>query len=246
MKAIFRREFVSYFTTPIGYIFLAIFFALAGIDYSVTSLAKGSTGSSGEVQGYGTAELTQFFLWLLLIIVILIPILTMRTLSEDKRQKTDQVLLTSPVNLSGVVGGKFLASFVVYMIGISITLVFSVVVSAFAKPDWITIFGNIVGLLLLGAACISIGIFASSLTENQVISAVISLASIGLMSLLSVIASFIPIEFIQKILTKICFLERYIGFTYGQFDLSSALYFISVTVAFLFFTVRVLEKRRWA
>lgn len=244
MKAIFRREFVSYFTTPIGYIFLAIFFALAGIDYSVTSIAKGSTGSSGE--GYGTAELAQFFLWLLIILVILIPILTMRTLSEDKRQKTDQVLLTSPVSLSGIVVGKFFASFLVYMMGIAITLVFSVVVSAFAKPDWITILGNIVGLLLLGAACISIGIFASSLTENQVISAVISLASIGLMSLLSVISSFIPIEFVQTVLNKLCFLERYIGFTYGQFDLSSALYFISVAVAFMFFTVRVLEKRRWA
>ena len=246
MKAIFRREFVSYFTTPIGYIFLAIFFALAGIDYSVTSIAKGSSGSSGGAQGYGTAELTQFFLWLLIIIVILIPILTMRTLSEDKRQKTDQILLTSPVNLSGIVAGKFFASFLVYMMGLAITLVFSVVVSAFSKPDWLTVFGNIVGLLLLGAACISIGIFASSLTENQVVSAVISLASIGLMSLLSVITSFIPIEIIQTILNKLCFLERYIGFTYGQFDISSALYFISVAVAFMFFTVRVLEKRRWA
>ncbi len=246
MKAIFRREFVSYFTTPIGYIFLAIFFALAGIDYSVTSIAKGSSGSSGGAQGYGTAELTQFFLWLLIIIVILIPILTMRTLSEDKRQKTDQILLTSPVNLSGIVAGKFFASFLVYIMGLAITLIFSVVVSAFSKPDWLTIFGNIVGLLLLGAACISIGIFASSLTENQVVSAVISLASIGLMSLLSVISSFIPIEIVQTILNKLCFLERYIGFTYGQFDLSSALYFISVAVAFMFFTVRVLEKRRWA
>ena len=246
MKAIFRREFVSYFTTPIGYIFLAVFFALAGIDYSVTSIAKGSTGSSGSTQGYGTAELAQFFLWLLIILVILIPILTMRTLSEDKRQKTDQVLLTSPVSLSGIVGGKFLAAFLVYIMGVAITLVFSVVISAFAKPDWITIFGNIVGLLLLGAACISIGIFASSLTENQVVSAVISLASIGLMSLLSVISSFIPIEFVKTVLNKLCFLERYIGFTYGQFDLSSALYFISVAVAFMFFTVRVLEKRRWA
>ena len=246
MKAIFRREFVSYFTTPIGYIFLAIFFALAGIDYSVTSIAKGSSGSSGGAQGYGTAELTQFFLWLLIIIVILIPILTMRTLSEDKRQKTDQILLTSPVNLSGIVAGKFFASFLVYIMGLAITLIFSVVVSAFSKPDWLTIFGNIVGLLLLGAACISIGIFASSLTENQVVSAVISLASIGLMSLLSVISSFIPIEIVQTILNKLCFLERYIGFTYGQFDLSSALYFISVAAAFMFFTVRVLEKRRWA
>lgn len=246
MKAIFRREFVSYFTTPIGYIFLAVFFSLAGIDYSVTSIAKGSTGSSGGSQGYGTAELAQFFLWLLIILVILIPILTMRTLSEDKRQKTDQILLTSPVNLSGIVAGKFFAAFLVYLMGLAITLVFSVVVSAFSKPDWITIFGNILGLMLLGAACISIGIFASSLTENQVVSAVISLASIGLMSLLSVISGFIPIEAVKTVLNKLCFLERYIGFTYGQFDLSNALYFISVAVAFMFFTVRVLEKRRWA
>lgn len=234
MKAVFRREFVSYFTSPIGYIFLGAFFLCGGIFFTVTSISQGTTG------------LSAMFGLLLYVLIVLIPILTMRTLSDDKRQKTDQILLTSPVNLSGIVMGKFFASLVVYIISVSITLVFAVVVSAFAQPDWTVIFGNIVGLILLGSACIAIGIFASSLTENQVVSAVISFILIAFFSLISAISTVFVNETVIKIFNSFSFLERYDGFTYGQFDLSNVLFFISVTAAFLFFTIRVLERRRWA
>ena len=162
MGAIFRREVRSYFTSPIGYIFLAAFYAYSGVMFANYSLESGYT------------RLDSVFSALLIIIIVLIPVLTMRTISEEKRTKTDQCLLTAPVGLGSIVVGKFLAAFLIYIIAIAITGVFAVVVSAFGTPDWNVVVGNIVALALVGGAYIAIGIFCSSFTENQIVAAVIS------------------------------------------------------------------------
>ena len=234
MGAIFRREVLSYFTSPIGYIFLAAFYASSAVIFSLNSLEQGST------------QLDNLFAQLMIILIVLIPILTMRTMSEEKKNKTDQCLLTAPVSLFGIVAGKFLAALLIYVLGVAITVVYAIVVSAFSTPDWNVIVGNIVGLVLLGAAFIAVGIFCSSFTENQVVSAVTSFIVMIVLYLFSTIGNLIPVEFISKIFSRLSFLERYYGFTYGLFDLSNALFFISAVVVFLFLTVRVLEKRRWA
>ncbi len=234
MGAVFRREVLSFFTTPIGYIFLAAFYACSAVSFSNNSLQ------------YGNTQLNAVFLDLMIILIVLIPILTMRSLSEEKKNKTDQCLLTAPVTLGGIVVGKFLASFLIYILGVLITLVYAIVVSAYASPDWNVVLGNIVGLVLLGSAFIAIGMFCSSLTENQVVSAVISFIVMTMLYLFSTIGSLIPVEFISNIFSKLSFLERYYGFTFGLFNFSNVLFFISVTVVFLFLSVRVLEKRRWA
>lgn len=234
MGAIFRREFVSYFTSPIGYIFLAAFYACAGIFFAITSLQYGSTDMSGV------------FNMLLMVLLVLVPILTMRTLSEDKKQKTDQCLLTAPVSLFGLVMGKFLAAYLIYVMGVGITLVHAIVVSAYKEPDWTLIFGNIIGLLLLGAAFISVGVFVSSLTENQIVAAVVSFVALVVLYLMSVIATLVPVQWISDILMSLSFSERYYTFTTGILDFSNLLFFISATAVFLFLTIRVLEKRRWS
>lgn len=234
MGAIFRREVRSYFTSPIGYIFIAAFYAYSGIMFANTSLRNGYTKLDG------------LFSSLLLIIIVLIPILTMRTISEEKRSKTDQCLLTAPVSLTSIVLGKFFAAFLVYMLGVAITGILAVVVSAFGTPDWNVIIGNILALSLLGGAFIAIGIFCSSFTENQVVSAVSSFIALIAVSYLSVIGNLIPNETAEKIISKISFSERYFSFTYGVFDFSNVIFFISAAAAFLFLTVRVLEKRRWS
>ncbi len=234
MGAIFRRELLAYFTTPIGYIFLALFYAGAGLFFNMTALSSGST------------DMAYIFTLLIYVLLVVIPILTMRTLSEEKNQKTDQCLLTAPVSLGGLVMGKFLAAFVIFLLAVSITVVYAVVVSAFAAPDWTVVIGNILGFMLLGSAFISIGIFVSSLTENQIVSAIISFAAMLLCYLLSAIAQLIPVEWISKVISNLSFVDRYTGFTYGLFDLSNVLFFISATAVFLYLTVRVLEKRRWS
>lgn len=120
MGAIFRREVLSYFTSPIGYIFLAAFYACSAVSFSSQAL------------NYGTTQLDAVFGQMMIILIVLIPILTMRTLSEEKKNKTDQCLLTAPVSLWGIVFGKFLAAFLIYILGVAITVVYAVVVSAYA------------------------------------------------------------------------------------------------------------------
>ena len=224
MGAIFRREVRSYFTSPIGYIFLAAFYAYSGVMFANYSLESGYT------------RLDSVFSALLI---------TMRTISEEKRTKTDQCLLTAPVGLGSIVVGKFLAAFLIYIIAIAITGVFAVVVSAFGTPDWNVVVGNIVALALVGGAYIAIGIFCSSFTENQIVAAVISFIALIFVSFLSTIGNLLPFEWLTTVCEKVSFGERYYSFTYGLFDFSNVVFFLSAIVAFLFLTVRVLEKRRW-
>lgn len=166
--------------------FLAAFYAYSGVMFANYSLESGYT------------RLDSVFGALLIIIIVLIPVLTMRTISEEKRTKTDQCLLTAPVGLGSIVVGKFLAAFLIYIIAIAITGVFAVVVSAFGTPDWNVVVGNIVALALVGGAYIAIGIFCSSFTENQIVAAVISFIALIFVSFLSTIGNLLPLNGSQQ------------------------------------------------
>ena len=234
MGAIFRREVLSYFTSPIGYIFLAAFYAFSAVFFADSALSAGST------------DMSSMFESLMLILVVVIPILTMRTMSEDKKTRTDQCLLTAPISLGGIVIGKFFAALLVYTCAVAVTVVYAIIVSGYAPVDWLVIIGNVVGLELFGASFVAVGIFCSSLTENQIVAAVISFITTLALTMLTIVANMISWEPAQKVLSSLSFYDRYAGFTYGMFDLSNVLFFISAIAVFLFFTVRVLEKRRWA
>ena len=232
MLAILKREMSNYFTSPIGYIFLAVFYFFSGMFFT-------------SVLAANTTDITYVFSSLFTVLIFIIPLLTMRSMSEDKKQKTDQLLLTSPLNLSGLVAGKFLAAFLMYCIALAVTVVYSLILAAFAVPEWPVVIGNILGALLLGAALISIGFFISSLTENQLIAAVGSFAVMMFILMIDGFASLIPVTQIASIITSLSFMSRYNDFVTGILNISNILFFISVAVVFNFFTVRVLEKRRW-
>ena len=233
MSAVFKRELKSYFITPVGYVFLAVFYAYAGLMFYVTGLSEGRT------------RMDLLFSSLIIILVVIVPILTMRAMAEERRSKTDRCLLTSPVSIWGIVAGKFLAAFTVYLAAVAITVVMALISAIYAAPDWSVVFGNVIGLALLGAACIAIGIFCSACTESQAVAAVLSFGVLLFFSFVSAIAKQLPFEFLTKIAGKIAFSERYYAFTYGLFDMSNVLFFISVAFVFLFLTVRVIEKRRY-
>ena len=232
MLAILKREMSNYFTSPIGYIFLAVFYFFSGMFFT-------------SVLAANTTDITYVFSSLFTVLIFIIPLLTMRSMSEDKKQKTDQLLLTSPLNLSGLVAGKFLAAFLMYCIALAVTVVYSLILAAFAVPEWPVVIGNILGALLLGAALISIGVFISSLTENQLIAAVGSFAVMMFILMIDGFASLIPVTQIASIITSLSFMSRYNDFVTGILNISNILFFISVAVVFNFFTARVLEKRRW-
>jgi ABC-2 type transport system permease protein len=170
----------------------------------------------------------------------------MRTFSDEKRQKTDQALLTAPVNLTGIVMGKFLAALTIYAIGLFSYVIFALIVGASATLDTWSVVGNIVAMLLVGAAFISIGIFISNLTESQVISAVAGIIVLLVLFLLDTFANVSSVPFINNIISAISINNRYSKFAAGIFNLSDAVFYLSIAVSFVFLTVRLLEKRRWS
>lgn len=234
MFAIFKRELKAYFTSPLGYVFLAIFYAFSGLFFYIFSLSVGST------------DISSVFLMMFMVLMVFVPLLTMRLLSEDKKQKTDQLILTAPVSLLSIVMGKFLAAYAIFAIGVAVMPVYGFVMSTFATVSWLPIWGNTVGLLLLGGIFVSIGLFISSLTENQMIAAIGGFFINLMILLMNTLKSALPNGFLQDVLSSISVYSRYSEITSGIFSLSSLIFFVSVIFIFLFITVRVLEKRRWA
>lgn len=234
MTAILKRELGSFFHSAIGYIVLAVFYAFAGLFFYLYCLYSNS------------ASLTNVFGNMFLVILFVVPIITMKSFSEERKQKTEQALLTSPASIFQIVMGKFLGAFVMYGICIAIFLVFALVICFFTTPQWSVVLGNFVGVLLLGGALIAIDIFISSLTESQVISAVVGVAAGLLIYMLDSLASLVTVDFIKTIISSISFLPHYTNFTNGIFSLADIVFFASVVGIFLFLTVRVFEKKRWS
>lgn len=233
MLAIFKRELRAYFVSPIGYVVIVLFLLFSGYFFSFQ-------------YSMGSPDLSFVFSQMFSITLFIIPILTMRLMSEDKRLKVDQALLTAPIKLSSIVFGKFFAALVVFLIGFSGTLVFQLIITAYVSPNWIVYLGNLIGIMLLGSALISIGIFVSSLTESQMVAAVASFAVSLFVMLLDTFAEIVNISIVKKIAEWVSFLGRYESFTNGIFDYSNVVFFLSFTAVFLFLTVRMLEKKRWA
>ncbi len=169
----------------------------------------------------------------------------MRLLSEEKRSKTEQLLLTAPVSRFEIVLGKYFAALIIYLIGISGTLLMGGLLSRFGNPDWPVILGNFFGLAILGAAVIAVCLFVSSLTESQVIAAVAGMAVSLLLILIDAVRYVVTDKTMRTILSYLSFTDRYHGFTIGIIDLSNVLFFLSIAVWFLCLTVAVLERRRW-
>ncbi len=243
MGAIYKRELLAYFKSPIGYVFSAIFFAISGICFVSTTVSQGSTNTSA------------YFAMVLMFFVILIPLLTMKLLSEEKKLGTEQLLLTSPVSLVGVICAKFFAAFTIFAgtLGVSSLLNMLALYDIASQQEYViakmnlpTFIGCIIGVLLIGASFIAIGLFISSLTENQIISAVVSIGVFALIMASSAFAANINNTVIRVIVKWFSVMDRFIGFQRGIFDITALVYYISLTTVFLFLTVRVYEKRRWS
>ena len=235
MLAIFKRELKSYFTTPTGYIFMAVFLALSGLIFNVYTFMS------------GTSETAGYFMTLLFVFIIVIPILTMRLLSEERRSKTEQILLTSPVSIWSMILAKFFAAYTMFVITFAISeIIHFSFLSMYADTiNYAKVFGSFIGVCLIGAAFIAIGLFLSSLTESQVVAAITTMAVIIVLVLASTLATSVGNDALRVVIKWLAIFSRFSPFSYGIFDIPSVVYYISLSVIFLFLTVRVYEKRRW-
>ncbi|MBO5873235.1 MAG: ABC transporter permease [Clostridia bacterium] len=233
MTAVFKREFKSYFTSPLGYVYLAIFLFFEGMYFSTL---YNNSSTSIEI----------IFSSLATIVVFITPVLTMRLLSEDRRQKVDQALLTAPVTVTGIVLGKFLAALAVYALAFSPTLLFQITVSFMASVNWLIYLNAALGAMLIGAALIAIGMFISSLTESPVISCILTLISFLLLMVLTNLAAMTGVSWLVSAAEKIAFVNLFFAFTESVFRITDIIYLVSISAVFVFLSVRAVEKRRWS
>ncbi len=257
MTAIFKKEMRSYFINPVGFVFIGIFLALAAGLCTYFTLQTGS---------YSTGT---YFYCLIFCMIIVCPLLTMRTFAEEKKMRTEQMLMTAPVSITGMVMGKFLAAFTMFAGSLIISCInfipLYIVGSAEAalNEDAIThigpvtaeIFGSLIGVLLIGAVFIAIGVFISSMTENQLSAAIMTIAVLLIMAVLNIInkigsdsegTTLVGSYAVRYVIDWVSVISRFSYFQHGILDWSALLYYLSLTFIFVYLTVRVYEHRRWA
>ncbi len=237
MLAIYKKELRSYFTSATGYVFIAAFLAVSGFLFSMFTMQYATSGQD--------ADLGTYFTCLMFMFSILVPLLTMKIFSEERKLKTEQLLLTSPVSLGSMVGAKFLAAYTMFAGTFLLSCLDYYVLFKYGKPTGGIIFGYTIAMLLLGAAFVAIGVFVSSLTENQLTAAVGTIAILMFMLMINFLNNYIDFTPIRVVLNWLSIYSRFYNFTYGIFDFAALVYYASITVVFLFLTVRVYEKRRW-
>jgi len=238
MLAIFKRELHAYFISPVGYIFITVFLLVAGAIFTFTNITAGAG-----------ADISFYFMMIIFTFIVLIPLLTMRSLSEERKSKTEQMLLTAPVSLSGMIIAKFLAAFVLFVTTLLISCLNFYVLYKFAETPGQTntavLIGNVISVILIGGAFIAIGLFISAMTENQLVAAIISIVTILFLLVSGAFSASIPVTFVRYALDFVSIFSRFYAFTYGIFDISSIIYYASIVVIFLFLTIRIYEMRRW-
>lgn len=232
MLAILSKELKLYFYTPIGYIVLGLFLFISGYFFSTNNLM------------YGIADMKIVFSSLSLVFIFFVPILTMRLFSEENKSGTIQLLISSPVRFPIIVISKYLSAFTVFFIAILITMIYPAILYIFSYPSFGEIFIGYIGFILMGAVFISIGLFLSSITENQVISAVSCFSVLFILWLLDMVIPFIQNDIITNILLSISIFNRFESFSLGILNYSHIVFFISIIVLFIYLTVYVLKRKR--
>ena len=236
MFAVFKREFKAYFQSVIGWLFVAALLAMFGLYFYVYNLMQGY-----PYIYYTLSAITIIFL-------IAVPVLTMRSFAEERKNKTDQLILTAPVSLGKIVFGKYLAMVAVFTVDIAIFCIAPLLLRLFGTVPMGESYIAIFAFWLYGSACIAVGMFISSLTESQVIAAVLSFVVLFISYMMQSITGLISSEgnWLTKILNCFDLYAPFDKFSGGCLDLTAIVYYVTVIVLLNFLTVQSIQKRRWS
>ncbi len=233
MNAIRKRDLQGFFRSPLGYVYIGAFLAVMNLYFFATCVLSSSS------------DMSSVFSNMLIVFLFLMPILTMRLFSEDYKQGTDRLLLTAPISVWAIVGGKFLATLGVLLRALLGTVPWLLIILLFGTPAWPAILGCYIAVICAAAIFAAMGMFLSSLTESQLIAAVLSFALfLGLYVVDMLSYSMGSDGILGSILSWFSIFTRYDTFMSGQFSLGNLIYFLSLTGLFLYLTARVLERRR--
>lgn len=230
-----QRELGAYFLSPIAYAVGAIFLFTAGLAFALGTFKPGAEASLRAL----------FEFWIMLILVFVLPMLTMRLMSEELRSGTIETLMTAPITESEVVLGKFFGALLFYLILLGTMILFPILLGAYGNVDISLLICNYMGLLLLGGLYIAVGLFFSTVTKHQVIAVLMTCATLALMTFASHGLAQLTEGWTRVVLQQVSIQTHFRDFVRGMLDMNHVVFFITMTGLFLFLAVKLLETRRW-
>lgn len=234
MLTIFKRDFLAYYRTPVGYVFMGVFLTLSGVLFYLYNL-KNLTG-----------DLLTFLSSLTMLVMLLCPLLVMRLICEERQKRSDQLLLTSPVSIGGMVLGKYLAAAAVMLITIGLTNVYTLIIAICGKVypgEW---FVGYLGFTLQSLSFLALDLFVTCFAKNQMTGAVTAFAANFLLWMADMLADNLSIAWASSALRFVSLYDRYEPFRLGQLSFSGILFFVSFAACCLVAAVRVLDARRFS
>lgn len=249
--AICKKEIKTYFTSPIAYVAITVFLVLAGFFfYNLIWWFNSQSLQMSQYPGYfqqlniNQMVFSPLFHNISIILLIMIPLLTMRLFSEEKKRQTDELLYTSPISVNQIILGKYFASLIVLLVMILLTGVLVIFTFVFGNPELVPLLNGYLGLFLVGAAFMAAGIFFSSLTENQIVSAILTFGTLLLFWILNW-ASYSAGGMWKDVLNYLSFFQHFDAMTQGILDTTDIVYYLSFIFFGLFLTHSVIQSRRW-
>ena len=248
---IFKKEMRLYFTSPVAWVIITMFLLMAGYFfysifafYTLASMQSAMNPQMARELNVTDSVLRPLFSNVSVILLLLMPLITMRLFAEERRSGTIELLLTYPVRDGAVLIGKYLAALALYAIMLALTLLYPGIVFYFARVEWGPLLTGYLGLLLMGATFLAVGIFASSLTENQIVAAVTTFGTLLLLWVVGWSAEYVGGPW-GRVLSHLSILEHFDTFARGVLDTKDVIYYVDVTIVALFLSLRSLEARRW-
>ncbi len=248
---VFKKELRLYFTSPVAYVVFIIFLVISGYFFSIyfaffSLMSMQSAMNPAAARDLNVTEgiLRPLFSNISVVMLLLMPILTMRLFAEEKKSGTIELLLTYPVRDGEVLLGKYAAAAVLYLAMLLFTALYPGMLAYFARLEWGPLLSGYLGLVLLGGAFLAIGVLASSLTENQIVAAIATFGVLLIFWMIGWSADFAGPGW-GKLLSHLSVLEHFDSFAKGVIDTKDVVYYLDFTVLALFLTLRSLESKRW-
>ncbi|MEN2998141.1 MAG: ABC transporter permease subunit [Brevinematia bacterium] len=230
---VLKKELIVYFTTPVAYIAMLAFLVISGYLFHF------------YISYTRISDMSRVLNNMIIAGMFVSPILTMRLLAEEKKLGTYELLKTSPIHIYQIVVGKYLASIIIFLSGLLLTSVYVVIMAVYGKPDFGTIVSGYIGFVLTMSTFLSIGLLASSLSQNQMVAGIIGFALIFLLWFIDVLSGIVADETISNILSEISFLNHYSNFLTGIIDTKDVTFFIFWIILSLVITTKILETSSW-
>jgi ABC-2 type transport system permease protein len=251
MIAIYKRELGYFFNSIVAYVVMMVFLLLAGYFFynlvaffNLASIRVMQNPMAAQQLSLTEGVLQPLFGNISIVLLLVIPMLTMRLLSEERKMGTAELLFTYPISDWDAILGKYFAAVTVLATMLALTLVYPLLLSRYANPEWGPVMTGYVGLLLLGMAFIALGLFFSSITENQIVAGILTFGFSLLFLLIGWLVPYASAD-AARVIVQISILEHFESFSQGVIDTNDLIYYLNFSVFFLFLCSRVLDSNRW-